>query len=77
MLRIVTQFVSDNQIGFVPRTFISESTMLIKLIQAHLDSIDEGGLLVFLDLEKAFDRCSWSYLHRAMRSLRFTTPFAS
>ena len=77
MLRIVTQFVSDNQIGFVPRTFIAESTMLMKLIQAHLESIDEGGLLVFLDMEKAFDRCNWAYLHRALRHLRFTSPFTS
>ena len=36
MLSIVTQFVSDNQIGFVPYTFIAESAMLVKLIQAHL-----------------------------------------
>ena len=29
MLSIVTQFVSDNQIGFVPYTFIAESAMLV------------------------------------------------
>ena len=51
--------------------------MLIKLIQAHLENIDEGGILVFLDLEKAFDKCSWSYLHRALRALKFTTAFTS
>ena len=51
--------------------------MLIKLIQAHLENIDEGGILVFLDLEKAFDRCSWAYLHKALRALRFTPAFTS
>ena len=76
-LTIVTNFVSNDQIGFVPRTFIAESTMLIKLIQAHLEHIDEGGILVFLDLEKAFDRCSWDYLHKALRVLRFTPAFTS
>ena len=35
MLDIATQFVSDDQIGFVPRTFIGESHMLIRLMQAH------------------------------------------
>ena len=77
MIRIVTQFVSDNQIGFVPRTNIAEAAMLIQLMQAHLDHIEEGGILVFLDLEKAFDRCDWAYLHKALRSLRFTSPFTS
>ena len=33
--------------------------------------------LGFLDLEKAFDRCDWSYLHAALRKLRFTAPFTS
>eukprot|EP00965_Chrysotila_dentata_P104724 3459002-Pleurochrysis_carterae.AAC.1 len=41
------------------------------MIQAHLDKEDEEGLLVFLDLEKAFDRCSWNYLRTALRKLRF------
>ena len=72
MLRIITQCISDNQIGFMPRTFLAESTMLVKLIQAHLDTIDEGGLLVFLDLEKAFDRVSWDFMKKAIKKLRFT-----
>ena len=70
-------FVVDS---FVPRTLIpviAEATMLINLMQAHLEHIDEGGILVFLDLEKAFDRCDWSYLHAALRKLRFTAPFTS
>ena len=51
--------------------------MLIRLMQAHPEHIDEGGILVFLDFEKSFDRCSWSYLHLALRELRFTQPFTS
>ena len=42
-----------------------------------MDAIDEGGLFIFLDLEKAFDRCSWSYLHKALRALRFTSEFTT
>eukprot|EP00965_Chrysotila_dentata_P149015 4922058-Pleurochrysis_carterae.AAC.1 len=34
---LATQFVSNDQIGFVPNTFIAESTLLINMIQAHLD----------------------------------------
>eukprot|EP00965_Chrysotila_dentata_P147865 4881024-Pleurochrysis_carterae.AAC.1 len=66
-----TQFVSEQQIVFVPNTFIAEATMLIQMIQAHLDSNDDEGPLVFLDLEKAFDMCSWMYLRKVLRKLRF------
>eukprot|EP00965_Chrysotila_dentata_P006224 202999-Pleurochrysis_carterae.AAC.2 len=40
------------------------------MIQAHLDKEDEEGLLLFLDIEKAFDRCYWDYLRTAFRKLR-------
>eukprot|EP00965_Chrysotila_dentata_P239332 6203040-Pleurochrysis_carterae.AAC.1 len=66
-----THFVSEQQIGFVSQTFIAKATMLIQMIQAHVDNEDDEGLMVFLDLEKAFDRCSWSYLRTALQKLRF------
>ena len=77
MLEIVSQCVSPEQIGFKPRTFIAETSMLINLIKAHLESIDEGGLMTFLDLEKAFDKVSWDYMKRSFRALRFTNSAMS
>eukprot|EP00965_Chrysotila_dentata_P015699 519820-Pleurochrysis_carterae.AAC.1 len=41
---LATQFVSNDQKGFVPNLFIAESTMLINMIQAHLDNVQEEGL---------------------------------
>eukprot|EP00965_Chrysotila_dentata_P044779 1488493-Pleurochrysis_carterae.AAC.1 len=38
---LARQFVSNHQIGFVPNTFIAESSMLINMIQAHLDNVQE------------------------------------
>ena len=52
MLKIVTQFLSAPQIGFVPRTYIAEATMLVQMIQAHLDENDEEADMIFLDLKK-------------------------
>ena len=72
MLKLVPEFVSKMQIGFVPNTIIMETTVFLKLLQSHLDNIDEGGVLVFLDMEKAFDRVSWRYLKKACRALGFT-----
>ena len=77
MRDVVSQCISDNQIGFVPRCFIGEANHLLKMIQAHIDNIDEGGLLVFFDFEKAFDRVSWQYMKRSMRALRFSGRFMS
>jgi len=77
MLEIVSQFVSGEQIGFMPRTFIAEATNMVKMIQAQLDNIidDEGGIMFACDMEKAFDRCSWGFLRTAIKKLRFTPGF--
>ena len=77
MNEAVKQFVSPQQNGFVPGGFIAENTMLLKLIQAYAEDEDEEAFLVFLDMEKAFDRCSWDYLRKALVELGFDQNFIS
>ena len=64
----MNDFVSAPQTGFVPKRQITENTLLCKLIQAYLDESDEEGLFLFLDLEKAFDRVSHAYIHKALQA---------
>ena len=61
MNEAVLQFFSPQQNGFVPGGFLPENIMLLKLIQAYVENEDKGAYFVFLDMEKAFDRCSWTY----------------
>ena len=57
MKNAVDEIISPNQLGFVTNRVITEASHLTKLIQAYLDETDEDGLLIALDMEKAFDRC--------------------
>ena len=60
MLRVVHEFVDESQKGFVPHTVIQDATMLTSLIEQYIndDCVNRKGLMVFLDMEKAFDRVS-------------------
>eukprot|EP00966_Prymnesium_polylepis_P257937 5958341-Prymnesium_polylepis.1 len=49
-------------------TFQTENTLLCRLIQSYLDETDETGLMLFLDLEKAFDRVSHEYMYEAVKA---------
>jgi hypothetical protein len=69
--------ISCEQLGFVPKRLIGEATLLLKLIQAYLADENEEGLILTLDWEKAFDRCSWSYYHAALSALDFGPHFIS
>ena len=75
MNEAVVQFVSEMQNGFVPDSFLPENIMLLKLIQAHVEAEDIDAYYVFLDMEKAFDRCSWKFLIDALREVGFNQSF--
>jgi hypothetical protein len=72
MNEAVVQFVSEMQNG---DSFLPENIMLLKLIQAHVEAEDIDAYYVFLDMEKAFDRCSWKFLIDALREVGFNQSF--
>ena len=75
MRKALDYFVSPNQLGFVPGRNISEASHLSQLVQGYLDETDGEGLLIALDWEKAFDRVSWDFLHKAYDALGFGYKF--
>ena len=77
MLTVVHEFVSECQKGFVPDTFIAEVSMLVNLIKAYVneEGTDRKGLMVFLDMEKAFDRVSYKFLMDGMKAVGFGPKF--
>jgi hypothetical protein len=75
MKTVIDSFVSKEQLGFVPNRNKAEATHLTKLIQNYLDDEEEDGLLLALDWELAFDRCSWRYYHQALEAIHFGPKF--
>jgi len=73
----VTEFVSTNQAGFVPGAFIGEVTMALQLVQEYMDESNEDAMLIFLDMEKAFDRVSWPFLRRCVEAAGMDDTFLS
>jgi len=46
MKKTVNNFVSKEQLGFVPKRLIREATHLLKLVQAYLEEEGRDGLLL-------------------------------
>ena len=69
--RTLDSVISEEQKGFVPNRLIHENIYLSQLIQAYCEENNEEGLLVALDMEKAFDSCSWDYMLDAMQALGY------
>ena len=78
MRKVVHQVVDESQKGFMPDAFIADCSMLQNLIEAHIneDTAEERhGIMLFLDMEKAFDRCSWEFMLTGMKRMGFGPNF--
>ena len=78
MGRVVHQFVAETQKGFVPDTFIAEATMLTRMIEHYTNDErfpDRKGIMIFLDMEKAFDRVSYEFTKKGLEAIGFGKNF--
>ena len=77
MKTVVHLFISECQKGFVPDTFIADCSMLLNLTEAYIneEDTDRHGILLFLDMEKAFDRVSYTYILESLTAVGFGQNF--
>ena len=66
--RVCEASISHPQKGFVPGRQITDLTRQLYLLQDYIDEKDQDALLVLLDMEKAFDRCSWDFMLKSMEA---------
>ena len=61
----------------MPKTFIAEASMLLRLTEAYINEEPDSrkGIFLFLDMEKAFDRVSYDFTKRGMDALGFGPRF--
>ncbi|XP_016513333.1 uncharacterized protein LOC107830320 [Nicotiana tabacum] len=60
---ILSKLISDNQSGFMKGRLITENVMLAQEIIQGISKENRGGNIVIkLDMEKAYDRMSWSFI---------------
>lgn len=63
--------ISKTQTGFLPETYIGESTRLIYDIMHITEQHKIPGLLMLIDFEKAFDSISWNFLTKTLQFFNF------
>ena len=70
---ILPKLISDEQGAFVHDRMIHEN---IALTQELVQSLDQGNLggnvILNLDMEKAYDRLDWGFLHEVLRKFEFS-----
>lgn len=70
---LLPKFISENQAGFVKGRLITENVSLAQeLIHGIKHHDGSGNLIIKLDMSKAYDRLSWSFLKKSMNKFGFS-----
>ncbi|KAL9672304.1 hypothetical protein QQ045_028554 [Rhodiola kirilowii] len=70
--KVLPRCISEEQVGFIKGRRIHENIALAHDIIHDLNHKTHGGnILIKLDMAKAYDKVSWSFLLRMFRSLGF------
>ena len=73
--RVISSLVHPDQTGFIGGRYIHENTMLVRETQKHFAADNSPRAILFVDQEKAFDRCDWSFRDRVLQRLGFGPYF--
>ena len=72
---VLPTILGADQRGFVKGRFIGDNIMELYSLIARAEDEDEEGVLMLLDIEKAFDSISWEFLIEIMECFAFPASF--
>ena len=72
---VISTIVNENQLAYLNNRFISESFRLISHFLKITNSLDIEGLLMTIDIKKAFDSINHSFLMCVLKKYGFGNKF--
>lgn len=75
LVEVVSDIVHPDQAGFIPGHQISDQTQLCRVMVDHAEAVEENGIIVALDQEKAYDKITHDYLWKALTKFSIPTAF--
>ena len=74
-ISVIFSIVNENQVAYVNNRFINESGRLISDVLEITNSFDIEGILITVDIEKAFDSINHSFLMCVLKNLNLAKIF--
>ena len=72
---VTSSIVNENQVAYVNNRFIRKSGRLISDVLEIINSLDTEGIIMTLDIEKAFDSINHCFLMSVLKKFGFGNDF--
>jgi hypothetical protein len=76
-MNVTPSLVHPDQAGFMKGRKIEDQVKLAKFLLNYAEAVEEDGLIVALDQEKAYDRINHDYLLRVLHHMDFPPKFCN
>ena len=71
--KVLPDLIHETQTAFVKNRYIGDVIRLIEEIMNYTEELNIPGILITVDIQKAFDCLEWSYLLKVLKTFNFLT----
>ena len=75
MQKVLNSIISEDQTGYIKKRFIGNNVRVIEDIIDYVEKVNIGGVILFLDFQKAFDTVEWKFMMEALNKFNFGKDF--
>ena len=75
MQSVLTEIIQPDQRGFVKGRIMGDNILDVYSLIAAAEDNEEEDILMFLDIEKAYNMVSWRFLSSTLQGLGFPSDF--
>ena len=72
---VTLSLIHKDQAGFMPKRSIYDQTKIVELMIRWCENLENNGMILCLDQEKAYNRINLRYLWRMLEAFRFPKLF--
>ena len=77
LTKYLPRLIDEDQTGYVKQRFIGNNIRIIEDIMIYTKQNNIKGIMLSIDLEKAFDFLKWSYLDKCLKNFNFRLKLRS
>ena len=73
--KVVKSIISEDQTGYIRKRYIGNNLREVTDLIEYAEKIEIGGVILFLDFQKAFDSIEWEFLFESLKFYNFGDEF--
>lgn len=72
---VISKIISEDQSGYIRKRYIGTNIRTVNDLIEYTEKFHIGGIIIFLDFQKAFDSVEWNFMFETLTQFNFGPDF--